>query len=234
MHLFYTPNVTGSNYVLNPEESKHCVRVLRLKEGDGISLIDGRGGFYSGVISKAEAKGCEVKITAKTEEYGKRPFRLHVAVAPTKNIDRTEWMLEKCTEIGTDEFTMIESAHSERRVVKEERLEKVIVSAVKQSLKAYVPRLNPVTDFKHFIRTQKEGQKFIAHCNPGEKKHLGDVYVPGSDAVILIGPEGDFSEEEVQWALDAGFIPVTLGESRLRTETAGVVACHSINFMNKV
>ncbi len=234
MHLFYTPNVTGSNYVLNPEESKHCVRVLRLKEGDGISLIDGRGGFYSGVISRAEAKGCEVKITAKTEEYGKRPFRLHVAVAPTKNIDRTEWMLEKCTEIGTDEFTMIESAHSERRVVKEERLEKVIVSAVKQSLKAYVPRLNPVTDFKHFIRTQKEGQKFIAHCNPGEKKHLGDVYVPGSDAVILIGPEGDFSEEEVQWALDAGFIPVTLGESRLRTETAGVVACHSINFMNKV
>ncbi len=234
MHLFYTPNVTGSNYVLNPEESKHCVRVLRLKEGDGISLIDGRGGFYSGVISRAEAKGCEVKITAKTEEYGKRPFRLHVAVAPTKNIDRTEWMLEKCTEIGTDEFTMIESAHSERRVVKEERLEKVIVSAVKQSLKAYVPRLNPVTDFKHFIRTQKEGQKFIAHCNPGDKKHLGDVYVPGSDAVILIGPEGDFSEEEVQWALDAGFIPVTLGESRLRTETAGVVACHSINFMNKV
>ncbi len=114
MHLFYTPNVTGSNYVLNPEESKHCVRVLRLKEGDGISLIDGRGGFYSGVISRAEAKGCEVKITAKTEEYGKRPFRLHVAVAPTKNIDRTEWMLEKCTEIGTDEFTMIESAHSER------------------------------------------------------------------------------------------------------------------------
>ncbi len=234
MHLFYTPNVTGSNYVLNPEESKHCVRVLRLKEGDGISLIDGRGGFYSGVISRAEAKGCEVKITAKTEEYGKRPFRLHVAVAPTKNIDRTEWMLEKCTEIGTDEFTMIESAHSERRVVKEERLEKVIVSAVKQSLNAYVARLNPVTDFKHFIRTQKEGQKFIAHCNPGEKKHLGDVYVPGSDAVILIGPEGDFSEEEVQWALDAGFIPVTLGESRLRTETAGVVACHSINFMNKV
>ncbi len=234
MHLFYTPDIEGETYRLSPEESKHCVRVLRLNEGDEISLIDGRGGFYSGQISRAEVKGCEVKITAKTEDYGKRPFRFHLAVAPTKNIDRTEWMLEKCTEIGTDEFTMIESARSERKIVKEERLEKVVVSAVKQSLKAYVPRLNPVTEFKHFIRAQKEGQKFIAHCNPGEKQHLGDVYVPGSDAVILIGPEGDFSEEEVRYALDAGFIPVTLGESRLRTETAGVVACHSINFINRV
>ena len=234
MHLFYTPDIKGASYCLSPEESKHCVRVLRLREGDEISLIDGRGGFYTGVISRAEARGCEVKITGKTEEYGKRKFRLHVAVAPTKNIDRMEWMLEKCTEIGTDEFTMIDSAHSERKVVKEERLEKVIVSAVKQSLKAYVPQLHPVMDFRRFVNSRKEVQKFIAHCNPGEKKHLGDVYVPGSDAVILIGPEGDFSEEEVKWAEDAGFLPVTLGESRLRTETAGVVACHSINFMNKV
>lgn len=234
MHLFYTPDIKGESYCLSPEESKHCVRVLRLREGDEISLIDGRGGFYSGEISKAEVRGCEVRITGKTEEYGKRKFRLHVAVAPTKNIDRMEWMLEKCTEVGTDEFTMIDSAHSERKVVKEERLEKVIVSAVKQSLKAYVPQLHPMTDFRRFVNSQKEGQKFIAHCNPGEKKHLSDVYVPGSDAVILIGPEGDFSEEEVKWAEDAGFLPVTLGESRLRTETAGVVACHSINFMNKV
>lgn len=234
MHLFYTPDIKGESYRLSPEESKHCVRVLRLREGDEISLIDGRGGFYTGEISRAEARGCEVKITGKTEEYGKRNFRLHVAVAPTKNIDRMEWMLEKCTEIGTDEFTMIDSAHSERKVVKEERLEKVIVSAVKQSLKAYVPQLHPVTDFRCFVNSQKEGQKFIAHCNPGEKKHLNDVYVPGADAVILIGPEGDFSEEEVKWAEEAGFLPVTLGESRLRTETAGVVACHSINFMNKV
>jgi len=234
MHLFYTPDIAGNEYTLNPEESKHCVRVLRLKEGDEVSLIDGCGGFYSGLISRADAKGCEVKITGKTEEYGKRKFRLHVAVAPTKNIDRTEWMLEKCTEIGTDEFTMLDSAHSERRSVKEERLEKVIISAVKQSLKAYVPQLHPMTDFKRFVNSQRAGQKFIAHCNPGEKKHLSEVYTPGADAVILIGPEGDFSEEEVQWAVEAGFLPVTLGESRLRTETAGVVACHSINFMNKV
>ncbi|WP_251620079.1 16S rRNA (uracil(1498)-N(3))-methyltransferase [Odoribacter lunatus] len=234
MHLFYTPDITGDNYTLNPEESKHCVRVLRLQEGDEISLIDGQGGFYTGRIIRAEAKGCEVKIISRTKQYGKRPFRLHIAVAPTKNIDRTEWMLEKCTEIGTDEFTLINSAHSERKIVKEERLEKVIIAAVKQSLKAYVPRLQPMTDFKQFITSVKEEQKYIAHCHPGEKKHLSEIYTPGTNAVILIGPEGDFSEEEVKWALEAGFVPITLGESRLRTETAGVVACHSINFINKV
>lgn len=234
MHLFYTPDIEGDIYRLNPEESKHCVRVLRLKEGDEISLIDGRGGYYSGVILLAETKGCEVKIVSKTEEYGKRDFRLHLAVAPTKNIDRTEWMLEKCTEIGTDEFTMIDSFHSERKTVKRERLEKVIVAAVKQSLKAYVPRLNPMADLKRFIGSVKEKQRFIAHCHAGEKAHLSEVYKPGADAVILIGPEGDFSEEEVELAIQAGFLPITLGNSRLRTETAGVVACHSINFINKV
>lgn len=234
MHLFYTPDIEGGIYCLNAEESKHCVRVLRLKEGDEISLIDGCGGLYSGVILRAGAKGCEVKIVSEMKEYGKRDFSLHMAVAPTKNIDRTEWMLEKCTEIGVDAFTMIDSAHSERKTVKEERLEKVIVSAVKQSLKAYMPRLNPMVEFKDFVRSVTGGQKFIAHCNPGEKKHLSEVYRPGADAVILIGPEGDFSEEEVKLAVEAGFIPITLGQSRLRTETAGVVACHSINFINRV
>lgn len=234
MHLFYTPDIQNETYCLSADESKHCIRVLRLGEGDELCLVDGRGGFYTGIITCADVKGCEVKIVRKEEEYGKRSFHLHLAVAPTKNIDRMEWMLEKCTEIGTGEFTMLAAAHSERREVKCERLEKVIVAAMKQSLKAYKPRLNGMTGFRSFIASCGSGQRFIAHCNEGEKRRLEEVYHPGSDAVVLIGPEGDFSPEEVQMALAAGFVPVTLGESRLRTETAGIVACHSINFMNKV
>lgn len=234
MHLFYTPDIKNDFYCLSPEESKHCVRVLRLGVGDEVVLIDGRGGYYRAVIEKADVRACEVRTVRKTEAYGRRPFCLHIAMAPTKNIDRTEWMLEKCTEIGTDEFTMLLTAHSERREVKTERLERVIVSAVKQSVKAYMPVLHPVTAFGRFIASCSQGQRFIAHCNEGEKKRLEEVYVPGTDAVVLIGPEGDFSPEEVQAAVDAGFVPVTLGQSRLRTETAAVVACHSLNFINRV
>lgn len=234
MHLFYTPDIEGDIYALNPEESKHCIRVLRLEKGDEVALIDGRGGYYTGVITSVGSKRCEIEVIREVTGYGKRPFHLHIAIAPTKNIDRIEWMLEKCTEIGAEEFTMLRTTHSERKEVKNERLEKVIVAAMKQSLKAYMPVLNSTTDFKHFITSCPKGQRFIAHCNEGEKKRLDEVYTPGSDAVVLIGPEGDFSEEEVKSAISAGFIPVTLGESRLRTETAGIVACHSINFLNKV
>lgn len=234
MHIFYTPDVDNERYTLSAEESKHCVRVLRLEEGEEVILVDGRGGLFRGKIIKADARGCEVVIGKKETEYGKRSFRFHLAVAPTKNIDRTEWMLEKCTEIGTEAFTMISAAHSERRVIKDDRLEKVVVAAMKQSLKAYLPELAPMTDFAYFVKSCREKYKFIAHCNEGEKKRLDEVYQPGENAVVLIGPEGDFSEQEVELAVACGFIPVTLGNSRLRTETAGVVACHSINFMNKV
>lgn len=234
MHLFYTPDIEGDIYTLNPEESKHCVRVLRLSEGMSVALVDGCGNWYDGMIQRADAKGCRVEIIKKTENYGRRPFRLHLAVAPTKNMDRTEWMLEKCTEMGIDEITMLDTEHSERKVVKDERLEKVVVAAMKQSLKAYLPRLNPMTELGRFVRECRETQKFIAHCHEGEKQRLDEVYRPGNDVVILIGPEGDFSGKEVRMALDAGFIPVSLGNSRLRTETAGIVACHSIDFLNKV
>lgn len=234
MHLFYTPDIKDMVYTLNPEESKHCVRVLRLAEGEAVSLVDGRGNWYNGVITLADAKGCRVECREKIENHGRRDFRLHLAVAPTKNIDRTEWMLEKCTEMGIDEITMLNTCHSERKVVKDERLEKVIVAAMKQSLKAHLPQLNPMTGFKSFVASCRETHKFIAHCNEGEKKRLDELYCIGNDVVILIGPEGDFSEEEVEIARQSGFIPVSLGESRLRTETAGIVACHSINFMNRV
>lgn len=234
MHVFYTPDIQGKSYRLNPEESKHCLRVLRLTKGEEILLVDGCGGFYRGIIAGTDPKGCEVEIKMQVSGYGKRSFHLHLAVAPTKNIDRTEWMLEKCTEMGTEEFTLLRTTHSERKEVKRERLEKVIVAAMKQSQKAYLPRLHAVTDFRRFVSAERPGQKFIAHCQAGEKRGLDEVYKPGEDALILIGPEGDFSMPEVEWAVANGFIPISLGASRLRTETAGIAACHSINFMNKV
>lgn len=234
MNLFYTPGIQGEYHILSPEESKHCVRVLRFAEGETVALVDGRGNWYNGSIVTADVKGCRIKIIEKIENHGRRSFRLHLAVAPTKNIDRIEWMLEKCTEMGIDGITLLNTEHSERKVVKEERLEKVVVAAMKQSLKAYLPKLDPMTGFREFVASRTETQRFIAHCHEGEKKRLDEIYRPGNDVVILIGPEGDFSEEEVAWAEKHGFVSVSLGTSRLRTETAGMVACHSINFMNKV
>lgn len=234
MNLFYTPDIEGQYYTLSPEESKHCIRVLRFTEGEPVSLVDGRGNWYNGVIDRPDARGCGVKVLERMANYGRRSFRLHLAIALTKNIDRIEWMLEKCTEIGIDEITLLNTEHSERKVVKEERLEKVIIAAMKQSLKAYLPKLNSLTEFRTFIASCGEVQKLIAHCHEGEKKRLDEVYQMGNDVVILIGPEGDFSAAEVALAEKHRFIPVTLGTSRLRTETAGLVACHSVNFMNRI
>ena len=234
MNLFYTPDVEGEEYTLNPEESKHCVRVLRFSDGEPVTLVDGKGNWYQGEIERADVKGCKVRIFEKKSDEMKRPFRLHLAIAPTKNLDRIEWMLEKCTEMGIDEITMLCTEHSERKVVKEERLEKVLIAAMKQSLKASLPKLNSMVSFKEFVKDRTESCRCIAHCHLGEKKRLDEIYLPGDDVVILIGPEGDFSPQEVKWAEEVGFIPITLGTSRLRTETAGIVACHSINFMNKV
>lgn len=234
MYLFYTPDMAGEVYTLTPEESKHCIRVLRLAAGAPVSLVDGRGNWYNGTIERPDARGCGIRITEHIPHYGKRPFRLHLAIAPTKNSDRIEWMLEKCTEIGIDEITLLHTEHAERKTVKAERLEKIMIAAMKQSLKAYLPRLNPLTDFNRFIASGPAGQKLIAHCHPGDKKRLDELYRPGTDAVILIGPEGDFSETEAAAATAAGFTAITLGNSRLRTETAGIVACHSVNFINKI
>lgn len=234
MNIFYTPDITDDDYTLSAEESKHCVRVLRMAEGESVVLVDGRGNRYDGEIDRAEAKGCRVRILRRTEHYGSRPFRLHLAIAPTKQMERMEWMVEKCTEMGIDAVTMLATEHSERREVKTERLDKVAVAAMKQSLKAYLPEVHPMTEFRRFVASCTETQRFIAHCREGEKKRLDEACRPGEDAVVLIGPEGDFSAEEVAFAEEHGFVPVTLGTSRLRTETAGIVACHSINFMNKV
>lgn len=234
MHIFYTPDINSQNYILSKEESVHCVKVLRLTNGDKISLIDGKGNLYRAEITNSNPKKCEVTCVEKIEDYGKRNFHLHIAMAPTKNMDRTEWMLEKCTEMGIDEVTMLNCRYSERKVIKEERIKKVVVSAIKQSLKAYMPILNGMTDFRCLVESSKEKFKFIAHCNDGDKSRLDEIYVENGDALILIGPEGDFSKEEVEFAIKHGFKAITLGTSRLRTETAAIAACHTINFLNKL
>jgi len=231
MNLFYCPEIlTGQNF-LDKEESAHAVRVLRMKEGDDLIIVDGKGGFYKARISDANPNQCSFKMTEKKENYGKRNFYLHIAIAPTKNFDRTEWFLEKSTEIGIDEITFLNCEKSERRVVKMERAEKIVVSAMKQSVKSFLPKVNAIIDFKKFIKTQNAAAKFIAHCREGEKQNLKDVLSNHNNILILIGAEGDFSEAEVKLANENNFIAVTLGESRLRTETAGVVACHTVNLL---
>ena len=224
MRIFYTPDIEGSPYTMSPEESKHCVQVLRLTNGDEIILVDGKGNKYEGVISEASPKKCVVTIVETTPEWELRNYSIHIAIAPTKNIDRIEWMLEKCTEMGINHVTMINARYSERKEVKLERLEKVLVSAM--------PELTGMTKFADFVKSCTSEYKFIAHCHPGEKVSLKEACPSGADVTIMIGPEGDFSEEEVELAIANGFKPLTLGESRLRTETAAMTACAAVHFIN--
>jgi 16S rRNA (uracil1498-N3)-methyltransferase len=233
MHIFYTPDIAGNSYTLDETESKHCIRVLRLEQGDEIILVDGLGGFFTAEIVDANPKRCMAKVIKSTLEFGLRNFQVHVAIAPTKNIERIEWFLEKTTEIGIDHITPLLCRFSERKDIKTDRLEKVMVSAMKQSLKAYIPNLDSLTKFTDFISRPFEGQKFIAHCDEQHRDLLKKMILPNQNYLILIGPEGDFSSEEIKLAMDAGFHPVSLGDSRLRTETAGVVACHTFNLLNE-
>lgn len=233
MHLFYTPDIAERNE-LPSEEAAHAVRVLRLQPGDEIALTDGKGYFYKAEISTANQKRCLVNILAKEEQPPLWKGHLHLAMAPTKNMDRIEWFAEKATEIGFDELSFLNCRFSERKVLKTERIQKILVSAMKQSLKARLPILNEMNDFKRFVTQPHRGKKFIAHCHEGEKPLLQTQIVPGEDALVLIGPEGDFSEEEVKLAIGNGFQPISLGSSRLRTETAALVACHIMNLTNQI
>lgn len=233
MHIFYTPDIESEKYTLSEEESKHCTRVLRLDVGSKLNLVDGKGGFYEAVVEDPHPKRTVLKILSQQRNYGKRNFYLHIAVAPTKNIERIEWFLEKATEIGIDEITPLICDRSERRDIKAERLNKVIVSAAKQSIKAYFPKLNEPIRFTDFVSGNTSTQKFIAHCIPSQKKSIKEEIRLKSDYLILIGPEGDFSTTEVDLARENKFIPVSLGDSRLRTETAALEACFEINFLNR-
>ena len=228
MQLFYAPDLTTPRYTLGEEESKHCIRVLRLRRGDTLHLTDGRGTLYRCEIAEEDARRCTVRVVERFPDYERMPYRLTMAVAPTKNADRFEWFLEKATEVGVSAIVPLETEHSERRVFKPERAGKVITAAMKQSLKAYRPELHPLTPFREAAARPFDGRKFIAHCAPALSP-AGKIYLPatlrkGEAALVFIGPEGDFSAEEIAFACANGFEEITLGTQRLRTETAAVVA----------
>ncbi len=232
MHVFYAPDIAVKQE-LPEEEAMHCLRVLRLSQGDEIMLTDGAGYFYKAVIVASSGRRCVFAVREKTFQSPLWRGHLHVAMAPTKSMDRIEWFAEKATEIGVDELTFVDTRFSERKVVRTDRIEKIVVSAVKQSLKARKPRVNGMIAFDRFVGRAFQGQKFIAYCGEGEKPHLKDLLNREGDALVLIGPEGDFSPEEVGLAIANDFRPVSLGESRLRTETAALVACHIMNLYHQ-
>jgi len=235
MQLFYTPDidVLDETFTLSKEESRHIIRVLRLKEKSQIYITDGEGNLFRTEIIDDNQNACKVTILEVSSNHEKRDYYIHMAVAPTKNNDRYEWFLEKATEIGVDEITPIIGKHSERKKIKIERFEKVILSGVKQSLKAYIPKINEAIKLKDFLKKDFDGDKFIAHCVEDDKKSLKSELTAGRRYLVMIGPEGDFDKEEIALALEKGFIPVTLGNFRLRTETAALVAVHSIAFVNE-
>lgn len=232
MYLFYTPDITAGLYSLNEEESRHCQKVLRLREGDIVHLTDGQGTLFEARISDAHSRQVTVEVISRQDGYGRRNYRLHIAVAPTKNIDRFEWFLEKATEIGVDEITPLICDHSERRQLRTDRLEKLITAAVKQSLKAYHPKLNEPEPLGKFLAKPYKGNKYMAYITSGTPL-LKQLYQKGADAVIMIGPEGDFSPAEAEAAINSGYQVISLGDSRLRTETAAVAACHTIQLINQ-
>lgn len=234
MQLFYNPLIISnktSEIELDKDESRHIYKVLRKNVGDKLTFTNGSGSFFETEIIRV---GKTVKIKILSEEKATSlPYSLHLAVAPTKLNDRYEWFIEKATEIGISEITPIICEHSERRVIKKDRFEKIIQSAMKQSLKAHMPILNDAISFKDFINSEPSSEiKLIAHCSDGEKSVIKKVVHPGKSVMILIGPEGDFSDSEIKMSESLGFQSIHLGNSRLRTETAAIVACHSVSFIN--
>lgn len=234
MQLFYNPSIneTLTSFIFDKEESKHIVKVLRKKENDILHVTNGLGFLFATQITNASDTKCAVKINS-FEKQEPSKYHLHLAVAPTKMNERYEWFLEKATEIGIQEITPIICEHSERKVIKTDRFQKIIESAMKQSLHYYLPKLNEPIAFKDFINKPIKGQLFIAHCEETTKKSLRNELKINHDVTILIGPEGDFSVKEIQQAIAVDYIPVSLGTTRLRTETAAIVACHSVVFTNE-
>jgi 16S rRNA (uracil1498-N3)-methyltransferase len=227
MHRFYCPDIADT-LTLGEEDSKHCVKVLRMAEGDTIEVVDGNGTLYTCRIAMAHPKRCAVEVVDSVKQLPHWGCRITLAIAPTKNLDRIEWLVEKCVEMGIDRIIPLRCHNSERTVLKTERLKKIMVSAMKQSLKATLPQLDEMTPIEQVIGQAGSGIRCIAYCDAllprAERLSLATAYKPGQDVTVLIGPEGDFSPEEVAMAREAGFVPVTLGESRLRTETAGLMA----------
>ena len=231
MQLFYQPELINGVNTLDSEESRHAIKVLRKKEGDAIDLVDGHGKFYTAEIRKADFRKCEFEIVSTKEEPKRNGFR-HLAIAPTKNLDRTEWLVEKAVEMGVDRISFVLCQNSERTVLKTERLVKKAVSAMKQSLKATLPQIDEMMKLKQFISSCETAEKFIAYVDFDNPVHLKDCLKTEQHSIILIGPEGDFDPSELDLALENGFQKVSLGESRLRTETAGLAAVHLLNLFS--
>ena len=234
MQLFYNPNInkTTESFSFDKEESKHIIKVLRKKDTDILYVTNGLGFLFKTEITLASDNKCSVKIISFEKEASPK-FQLHLAVAPTKMNDRFEWFLEKATEIGIHEITPVICDRSERKVVNAERFEKILLTAMKQSNVLNLPKLNKSITFKEFVKHKKEGLHLIAHCEETDKKSLKSILKPNTNITLLIGPEGDFSEKEIASAIENNFIPVSLGNTRLRTETAAIVACHSVVFVNE-
>jgi 16S rRNA (uracil1498-N3)-methyltransferase len=234
MEIFYAPDINGNTYTLDEKESRHLIRVLRMIKGQDVKLIDGKGNLFTGIISDPDQKKCTIEITGEIRDFEKRSYRLHIAISPIKNPERFEWFIEKSVEIGIDEITPLICKNTEKPGIKVERINNLIISAMKQSLKATKTILNEPVNFKEFISRHSDGVRIIAHCEKSLKRlGIADVYQENRDAIILIGPEGDFSKDEINFAIANDYQPVHLGPSRLRTETAGIAACHSIYFLNQ-
>ncbi|MDF0717442.1 16S rRNA (uracil(1498)-N(3))-methyltransferase [Muricauda sp. 334s03] len=234
MQLFYNPSLDNSakQFVFPPDESKHIARVLRKSEGDIVHITNGKGYLFEAEILEPDQKRCKAHIISQSKSIPRR-YKLRMVVAPTKMNDRYEWFLEKATEIGVDEITPIICDHSERKTIKLERMERVLQSAMKQSLQTFLPRINPPISGQEFLESDNSvGLKFIAHCQKGEKMELKRKVIADNDVTILIGPEGDFSKKEIDMAKEKGYIPVSLGRNRLRTETAAIVACTTVAIIN--
>lgn len=231
MNLFYQPKIKEGEFFLNEEESRHCFKVLRKRVNDSIKVTDGKGMFYDALLTEVNLQKCIFQITNEQAEPT-RNFYIHIAIAPTKNIERIEWFIEKSTELGIDQISFIQCEHSERIRLKPERIDRITISAMKQSLKASVPKINSLISFKDFLNDKHEEQKFIGYVDVANPHHLKHLATASSSYCVLIGPEGDFSPGELSTAIDHGYKKVSLGNSRLRTETAGIVACHTLNLLN--
>ena len=231
MNLFYQPSIDQGVLHLDEEESKHCIKVLRKQQGEIIRITDGKRNFYDAVILNGDPRHCTFSIQKKIGETP-RDFSIHIAISPTKNADRIEWFVEKSVEMGIDQITLLHCKHSERNYLKTERLKKVAISAIKQSFKATLPAIHDVVAYDTFVKSIRAEEKFVAFVDSTNPIHLKNAAKPKHSSIVLIGPEGDFAEEELQLAMENNFIKVSLGNSRLRTETAGIAACHILNLIN--
>lgn len=234
MQIFYAPDLKDEIHYLDENESRHCIRVLRMSKGTPVRLVDGKGNLYEGYISNPDQKRCGISVTGIIHDFEKRGYRLHVAISPLKNQERFEWFIEKSVEAGVDDITPLFCRNTEKQGIKAERINNIIISAMKQSVKAMKPEFHRPVTFNEFTGNEIKGVGMIAHCSSiTEKRSISSVCRKGDDAVILIGPEGDFSDDEIEMAVSRGFIPVHLGRSRFRTESAGVAACLAVYFINQ-